>query len=111
MFVIGSNVGGSERWQVTKFISGLKHEIAKRLEMDVKFRPSISLKVIVKYALEYEKIVSVFEKILVCEYKKNESVTIIEVVEQKVEVKSFHLYLGILWGGRPMKLREKKKVS
>ena len=56
--------------------------------MDVKFRPSISLKVIVKYALEYEKIVSVFEKILECEYKKNESVTIIEVVEQKVEVKS-----------------------
>ena len=74
LFVIASDVGGSERWQVTKFISGLKHEIAKRLEIDVYFEPSISLKVIIKYALEYEKIVSVFEKILVC--KKNESVEV-----------------------------------
>ena len=53
--------------------------------MDVQFKYSISLKVIIKYALEYEKIVSVFEKIIVCKSKKNESV---EVVEQQVEVKS-----------------------
>ena len=46
------------------------------------------MKDIIKYALEYEKIVSVFEKIIVCKSKKNESVEVMKVVEQQVEVKS-----------------------
>ena len=56
--------------------------------MDIQFKHSISLKVIIKYALEYEKTVSVFENIIVCKSKKNESVEVIEVAEQQVEVKS-----------------------
>ena len=86
LFIIASDVGGSERWQVTKFISGFKHEIASRLEMAIYFQPK-SLKVIIQYALEYEKIVSVFEKIE-CQSMKNDSVEIIEVVEQQDEEKS-----------------------
>ena len=82
LFVISNNVGSFERLQVTKFISGLKREIAKRLEMDVQFKHSISLKVIIKYALEHEKIVNVFEKLLVCKSKKKESVEVVEVVKQ-----------------------------
>ena len=88
LFVIASDVGGSKRWQITKFISGLKSEIAKRLEMDIQFKPSISLKVIIKYALEYEKIVSIFEKLLVCKSKKNKSVEVIKAAEQQVQEKS-----------------------
>ena len=30
LFVIASDVGGPKRWQVTKFIDGLKYEIIKR---------------------------------------------------------------------------------
>ena len=37
LFVIASDVSSFKRWQVTKFINGLKHEISKRLEMVVQF--------------------------------------------------------------------------
>ena len=48
LFIIASDVGEFERWKVTKFISGLKCEIAKRLKKEVQLEPSISLKVVIE---------------------------------------------------------------
>ena len=70
LFLIASDVGDSKRWKVIRFISGLKREIAERLELAVRFEPSISLKVVIELALEYEKKVGLCEeKIIVCESK------------------------------------------
>ena len=55
LFVIASDIGGSKRWQVTKFISRLKHEIAERMELVLKFEPCISLQDVFELALKNEK--------------------------------------------------------
>ena len=55
LFVIASDVGDFERWKVTKFMSGLKREIAERMELVVQFEPSISLQDVFELALKNEK--------------------------------------------------------
>ena len=82
LFVIASDVGDFERWKVTKFMSGLKHEIAERIELVVQFEPFISLQDVFDLALKNEKEERVYEQKIICEFMKNESVEVIEVVEQ-----------------------------
>ena len=63
-------------------MSGLKHEIAERMELVVQSEPFISLQVVFDLALKNEKEERVYEQKIICEFMKNESVEVIEVVEQ-----------------------------
>ena len=88
LFIIASDVGEFERQKVVKFIR-LKREIAKRLKIEVRLEPSISLKVVIELSLEHEQKVGIYEEIIiVSECKENEGVKVNELVKQQVEVKS-----------------------
>ena len=88
LYVIASDVGEFERQKVVKFIR-LKREIAKRLKIEVRLEPSISLKVVIELALQYEKGVGPYEEtMIVCKFKENEGVKVNELVKQQVEVKN-----------------------
>ena len=52
LFVIASDVGDFKRLKVTKFMSGLKREIAERMELVVQLESSISLQDVFELALK-----------------------------------------------------------
>ena len=52
LFVIASDVGDFKRWKVTKFMNGLKREIAERMELVVQLESSISLQDVFELALK-----------------------------------------------------------
>ena len=85
LFVIASDVGDFERWKVIKFINGLKREIAERMELVVQFEPSISLQDVFELVLKNEKEERIYEQKIICEFMKNKSVEVIEVVNQQSE--------------------------
>ena len=66
-------------------MSGLKREIAERMELVVQFEPSISLQDVFELALKNEKEERDYEQKIICEFMKNESVEVIEVVNQQSE--------------------------
>ena len=61
---------------------GFKQEIAERMELVVQFERFISLQDVFDLALKNEKEERVYEQKIICEFMKNESVQVIEVVEQ-----------------------------
>ena len=66
-------------------MSGLKREIAERMELVVQFEPSISLHDVFELALKNEKEERIYVHKIICEFMKNESVEVIEVVNQQSE--------------------------
>ena len=64
---------------------GFQQEIAERMELVVQFEPSISLQDVFELALKNEKEERIYEQKIICEFMKNESVEVIEVVNQQSE--------------------------
>ena len=66
-------------------MSGLKREIAERMKLIVQFERSISLQDVFELGLKNEKEKRIYEQKITCEFMKNESVEVIEVVNQQSE--------------------------